>query len=96
MAIEVTWFEPLISVNTLTNVHCAGEVGFFFPQTMADLKAIPASLCNKAAFLAGYVTAGDGLGGVFTWSRADTTLGDDVTVINPTGNTAAGRWRKFI
>lgn len=96
MAIHVTWHESLLSVNALTSVHCAGEVGFFFPATMADLKAIPASLCNKAAFLAGYTTPGDGLGGVFTWSRTDTTLGDDVTVVNPTGNASAGRWRKFI
>lgn len=94
--IEVTWFEPLISVNTLTHVHCVGEAAFVYPDTMADLKAVPASLCLKAAFLKGYNTIGDGLGGVWVWYRTDTSTADDVTIVNPTGNTGPGRWHKLI
>lgn len=96
MAIHVTWHEPLLSVHALTNVHCAGEAAFVYPDTLADFKNISASLCLKAAFLKGYNTVGDGLGGVWVWYRTDTSTPDDVTVVNPNGNIGPGRWHKLI
>ncbi len=94
--VEVTWHAPLLDTASLTNVVCAGEQSFAFPDTMAALKAKPASLCLKAAFLKGYTTVGDGNGGVWVWYRTDTSTPDDVTIINPDGNAGAGRWHKLI
>lgn len=92
--IAVTWHAPLLDSASLTNVQCQGEVGFFFPNVMTDLQAIPASLCNKYAFLKGYTTVNDGFGGEFYWARESTESDDAVTVINPSGNTGPGRWIK--
>lgn len=94
--IEIVWHQSLLDTAALTGVQCAGEAAFAFPDTMADLKAIPASLCLKAAFLKGYTTVGDGSGGVWVWYRTDTSTPDDVTIVNPDGNSGAGRWHKLI
>lgn len=94
--IQVQWHESLLNASALTGVQCAGEAAFVFPDTMADLKAIPASLCLKAAFLKGYFAVDDGLGGIWVWYRTDTSTPDDTTIVNPNGNTGAGRWRKLI
>lgn len=94
MPIEVTWYEPLISVSALTNVHCVGETGVVFADTAAALVAVPASLCLRYAFVYGFFVKNDGMGFEAYWDRTSTDAADGSTIFNPTGNAGPGRWFK--
>ena len=50
------------------------------------------SLNQQIVEVACYSTAGDAGGGRFTWSATSTATDDGLSVINPTGNTGAGRY----
>ena len=65
--------------------------------SVAALRALPYYLLADQtwASVAGY-NAGSTLGGgSFLWSATSTAADDGGTVLNPTGNTGAGRWLRF-
>jgi hypothetical protein len=66
-------------------LHAAGYAG---------LRAtVPAQLADgQLELVDGYAKGGDGGGGIFAWSASSTKADNNGTVINPTGNTGAGRW----
>lgn len=92
MAIHITWHSALLDSSSLTNLRCVGDSGVIFANTVADLLAVSASLCLRYAFVYGWTAKNDGMGFEAYWDRASTETPDGTTIINPTGNTGAGRW----
>lgn len=71
-------------------------IGWLIAQNLTYARAYPASTFNKFLVLEGLDTPGDGYGGTYFWSATSTAADDGSTVINPTGNTGAGRWIKLL
>ena len=65
-------------------------------QTLVLAREIEASVNNKFLVLEGTTTPGDGFGGTYFWSATSTADDDGSIVINPDGNTVAGRWIKLM
>ncbi len=65
--------------------------------SVAALRALPYYLLADQtwASVTGYTTKADGGGGAFVWSATSTAADDGGTVINPTGNSGAGRWLRY-
>lgn len=62
-------------------------------SSVAALRAVSFALLQSGTQIEvlGYYSAGDGGGGVFYWNSSATATDDGGTVINPTGNSGAGR-----
>ena len=59
---------------------------------MAALKSLPSRGQYPSVNVAGYYAPNDGGGGIFNWNGASATPDNRGTVINPMGNTGAGRY----
>lgn len=69
------------------------EVNLKRVGTITELKAINlASASNTSVFVTGFDEINDGGGGTFVWVNNSTATDNTGTIINPTGNTGAGRW----
>lgn len=60
--------------------------------TLAALRALPVPVNPSVIYLEGTLSAGDGGQRMFVWTPASTAADDGINVVNPTGNTGAGRW----
>jgi hypothetical protein len=59
---------------------------------MAALKSLPYTGQYPSVNVAGYYAPNDGGGGIFNWNSASSAPDNRGTVINPTGNSGAGRY----
>lgn len=70
--------------------------GWFAPQTLAALRAIPTASTNVLAEVQGGDAYNDGLGGRYYWMNAALNADDGMLWIKPNDrtNAQAGRWNK--
>jgi hypothetical protein len=81
-----------------------GITGWFKKPNLSEATAIPAAITNEFLIMLGQAEAGDGYGGIFwynplsvaldNYDHTNATLGG--SVINPFGNSSAGRWLRYL
>lgn len=77
----------------------AGLAGMFIRDNLASARLVPASPINTLLWMLGGAVKGDTFAATFYWDNDSFALDDYTTtggsVINPTGNSGAGRWLRF-
>lgn len=74
------------------------NLGWFNPDTLAALRALPNRSTNVWAFVGGGLVFNDGLGGGYSWRNSATDPDDGALWIKPNDTALAdpGRWMKEI
>ncbi|KMO16252.1 hypothetical protein [Methylobacterium platani] len=88
---------------TATGAAAAQTLGGWFSSVVFGTPTVTALRAFNRLFVAprtvmyvsGHAAPGDGGGGPFIWAAASTLPDDGGTIINPTGNTGAGRWLRL-
>lgn len=76
-----------------STVSLTTSFGWYQVSDIASLRAIQASSSNVFASVG---TLSGGFFGDFGWNNTSVAADDGVTVINPTGNSGAGRWERLV
>ncbi len=93
--------SPCIACNPTTVIINSGtpvgQLGFFTVNSIDAARQITAADTNYLLNINGNLTGGDGITfGIYDWDPYNVSDDDGADVINPTGNTDPGRWKRQV